>query len=167
MQKLETLRQPLLWFWIAVVRKTRKQEKKINVPKIVATFVYASSQGQHTHSARPKYKAKLPKIVATCCTHFARTNSDQRIFLFPSTDWTLSLNIYPCLPVHTMTGLWSPNNAAVNIYPCLPSQSLRGHNIYPWPYSTWIQAGTDILSGWVCSHAQISLVSHSIRLDAY
>ena len=26
--------------------------KKINVPKIVATFVYASSQGQRKHSAR-------------------------------------------------------------------------------------------------------------------
>jgi hypothetical protein len=31
--------------------KKRKQEKK-NIPKIVATFVYASSQGQRTHSAR-------------------------------------------------------------------------------------------------------------------
>ena len=49
MQKFEFLRQPLLWFWIAVVTRTRKKKK---IPKIVATFVYASSQGQRTHSAR-------------------------------------------------------------------------------------------------------------------
>jgi hypothetical protein len=30
----------------------RKQEEEKNIPKIVATFVYASSQGQRTHSAR-------------------------------------------------------------------------------------------------------------------
>ena len=35
--------------------------KRKNIPKIVATFVYASSQGQRTHSAR----TKIPKIVAT------------------------------------------------------------------------------------------------------
>ena len=47
------------------------------IPKIVATFVYASSQGQRTHSAR----TKIPKIVATYVyasrqgqrTHSART----------------------------------------------------------------------------------------------
>ena len=55
MQKFETLRQPLLWFWIAVVRtRTRKEEKRKNIAKIVATFNYASSQGQRTHSARTK-----------------------------------------------------------------------------------------------------------------
>jgi hypothetical protein len=32
----------------------RKQEEKEKIPKIVATFVYASSQGQRTHSARTK-----------------------------------------------------------------------------------------------------------------
>jgi hypothetical protein len=32
-------------------RRTRKEKK--NVPKIVATFIYAS-QGQHMHSARTK-----------------------------------------------------------------------------------------------------------------
>jgi hypothetical protein len=38
-----------------VVRtRTRKEEKKEEekIPKIVANFVYASSQGQRTHSAR-------------------------------------------------------------------------------------------------------------------
>jgi hypothetical protein len=58
MQKFETLRQPLLWFWIAVVR-TRKKKK---LPKIVATFVYASSQGQRTHSARTNISAPLGPI---------------------------------------------------------------------------------------------------------
>ena len=69
MQKFETLRQPLLGFWIGVSRKEEKKKRKI--PKIVATlvcsagarntlgpivasYVYASSQGQRTHSARTK-----------------------------------------------------------------------------------------------------------------
>jgi hypothetical protein len=59
-------------------KKTRKQEKE-KIPKIVATFVYASSQGQCTHSAR----TKIPKIEATFVyassqgqrTDSARTNS--------------------------------------------------------------------------------------------
>jgi hypothetical protein len=33
-------------------KKTRKQKNKRKIPKIVATFVYASSQGQRTHSAQ-------------------------------------------------------------------------------------------------------------------
>jgi hypothetical protein len=40
-------------------KKTRNKKRKI--PKIVATFAYASSQGKRTHSAR----TKIPKIVAT------------------------------------------------------------------------------------------------------
>ena len=51
MQKLEFLRQPLLGELAG--------EKKM--PFIVATYVYASSQGQRTHSAR----TKMPFIVAT------------------------------------------------------------------------------------------------------
>jgi hypothetical protein len=51
-----------------------------NISKIVATFVYASSQGQRTHSARTI--RKLHKIVATFVyassqgqrMHSARTN---------------------------------------------------------------------------------------------
>jgi hypothetical protein len=31
---------------------TRKGKEKKKLPKIVATFVYASSQGQRTHSAQ-------------------------------------------------------------------------------------------------------------------
>ena len=29
----------------------KERRRKINIPKIAATFVYASSQGQRTHSA--------------------------------------------------------------------------------------------------------------------
>ena len=32
----------------------RTQHARTNIPKIVATFIYASSQGHHTHSARTK-----------------------------------------------------------------------------------------------------------------
>jgi hypothetical protein len=51
MQKFEFLRQPLLGE-LAMSRKKKKEEKKM--PFIVATYVYASSQGQRTHSARTK-----------------------------------------------------------------------------------------------------------------
>jgi hypothetical protein len=37
---------------VVVTRKEKKKEKKEKIPKIVATFVYASSQGQRMHSAR-------------------------------------------------------------------------------------------------------------------
>jgi hypothetical protein len=47
MQKFEFLRQPLL--------RRREEEKKM--PFIVATYVYASNQGQRTHSALTKNKS--------------------------------------------------------------------------------------------------------------
>jgi hypothetical protein len=55
---------------------TRRKKK---IPKIVAIFIYASSQGQRTHSARTN---NLPKIVSTFVyasnqgqrTHSAQTN---------------------------------------------------------------------------------------------
>ena len=47
MQKFEFLRQPLLWFWIAVVRKEKKKKRK-KIPKIVATFVNALRSDQLT-----------------------------------------------------------------------------------------------------------------------
>jgi hypothetical protein len=40
--------------------KKKKKKKKEKIPKIVATFVYASSQGQRTHSARTKISAVTP-----------------------------------------------------------------------------------------------------------
>ena len=55
MQKFETLRQPLLGE-LAMSRKKkerkREREKRKKMPFIMATYVYASSQGQRTHSAR-------------------------------------------------------------------------------------------------------------------
>ena len=66
MQKFETILQPLLWFWIAAVRfcagYVRLPAQDISrgkIHKIVATFVYASSQGQLTHSARTKIKSDV------------------------------------------------------------------------------------------------------------
>jgi hypothetical protein len=59
MQNFKTLRQPLLGE-LAMSWRKRREEKKI--PFIVATYVYASSQGQRTHSARTKMKKK-------CITH--------------------------------------------------------------------------------------------------
>ena len=50
------------------------QTKSRKIPKIVATYVYSSSQGQSTHSAR----TKIPKIVAYGCqTPSAQRRSDQ------------------------------------------------------------------------------------------
>jgi hypothetical protein len=40
----------------SLVLNSGGEKKKINICKIVATFVYASSQGQRTHSARTNYK---------------------------------------------------------------------------------------------------------------
>ena len=48
MQKFEYLRQPLL----GELAMSRREEEEKKIPFIVATYVYASSQGQRTHSAR-------------------------------------------------------------------------------------------------------------------
>ena len=53
MQKFEFLRQPLLGE-LAMSRKKEKREKEKKMTFIVATYVYASSQGERTHSARTK-----------------------------------------------------------------------------------------------------------------
>jgi hypothetical protein len=45
------------------VGKKKKKEKEKNLPKIMATFVDASSQGQRTHSARTKNQLKRGKWV--------------------------------------------------------------------------------------------------------
>ena len=52
MQKFETLRQPLSVVLNSGGHNTKN--KRNNISKIVATFVYASSQGQRTHSAQTK-----------------------------------------------------------------------------------------------------------------
>ena len=54
MQRFEFLRQPLLGE-LAMSRKKEDEERKKErekMPFVVATYVYASSQGQRTHSAR-------------------------------------------------------------------------------------------------------------------
>ena len=57
MQKFEFLRQPLLGELAMSWREEREKERKM--PFIVATYVYASSQGQRTHSARTKLRYKM------------------------------------------------------------------------------------------------------------
>ena len=64
MQKFEFLRQPLLGE-LAMSRKKReeREREREKMPIIVATYVYASSQGQRTHSARTNYKNFLYNSV--------------------------------------------------------------------------------------------------------
>ena len=54
MQKFEFLRQPLMGELAMSRKKERERERKREkkMPFVVATYVYASSQGQRTHSAR-------------------------------------------------------------------------------------------------------------------
>ena len=55
MQNFKTLRQPLMGE-LAMSRKNRERKKeREKMPFIVATYVYASSQGQRTHSARTNF----------------------------------------------------------------------------------------------------------------
>jgi hypothetical protein len=53
MKNFKTLRQPLLGE-LAMSRKKEEEERKKEkiMPSTMATYVYASSQGQRTHSAR-------------------------------------------------------------------------------------------------------------------
>jgi hypothetical protein len=48
----------------------KKKENKI-LPKIVATFVYASSQGQRTHSTRTNFSS------CWCCSSYHRCSKPQ------------------------------------------------------------------------------------------
>jgi hypothetical protein len=52
MQNFKTLQQSLLGELAMSPERREREEKKM--PFIVATYVYASSQGQHTHFARTK-----------------------------------------------------------------------------------------------------------------
>ena len=51
MQRFEFLRQPLMGE-LAMSRKKEREREREKMPFVVATYVYASSQGQRTHSAR-------------------------------------------------------------------------------------------------------------------
>ena len=69
MQKFEFLRQPLLGELAMSRKKKKKKEKKM--PFIVATYVYASSQGKRTHSARTKsISATRKATVNNYCVGF-------------------------------------------------------------------------------------------------
>jgi hypothetical protein len=57
MQNFKTLRQPLLGELAMSPERGEKEEKKM--PFIVATYVYASSQGQRTHSARTNISIQI------------------------------------------------------------------------------------------------------------
>ena len=46
-----------------VLNSGGKNNKRKKIPKIVATFVYASSQGQRTHSARTNYPIFTEALV--------------------------------------------------------------------------------------------------------
>ena len=54
MQRFEFLRQPLLGELAMSPERKKEREKEKKMPFVVATYVYASSQGQRTHSARTK-----------------------------------------------------------------------------------------------------------------
>ena len=64
MQKFEFLRQPLLGE-LAMSRKKKEERKKEEkkMPFIVATYVYASSQGQRTHSARTNFISRISSQI--------------------------------------------------------------------------------------------------------
>ena len=61
MQKFEFLRQPLLGELAMSWREEREKEKK-KMPFIVATYVYASSQGQRMQSARTKNEIMMTAL---------------------------------------------------------------------------------------------------------
>jgi hypothetical protein len=61
-------------------KKTRKQKNKRKIPKIVATFVYASSQGQRTHSAQTNIQTiPIQNLSKPIKTNQSRTSSNQPI----------------------------------------------------------------------------------------
>ena len=66
MQKFEFLRQPLLGELAMSWREERRKKEK-EMPFIVATYVYASSQGQRTHSAQTKINSYL--LFGHCIYH--------------------------------------------------------------------------------------------------
>jgi hypothetical protein len=57
MQKFETLRQPLLGELAMSLKREERAGEREKMPFIVATYVYASSKGQRTHSARTNLEA--------------------------------------------------------------------------------------------------------------
>ena len=62
MQNFRTIRQPLLGE-LAMSRKREREREERKMPFIVATYVYASSQGQRTHSARTKSTVDIQSFL--------------------------------------------------------------------------------------------------------
>ena len=62
MQKFEFLRQPLLGELAMSWRERERKKEREIMPFIVATYVYASSQGQRTHSALTKIAELMLQI---------------------------------------------------------------------------------------------------------
>ena len=86
MQNFKTLRQPLLGE-LAMSPEEEEEEKKM--PFIVATYVYASSQGQRTHSARTNNEQDLRFPVLF--SHFFKTD---KVYIY----------IYLITPVYLFQG---------------------------------------------------------------
>ena len=75
MQKFEFLQQPLLGELAMSRKKEEREREEKKMPFIVATYVYASSQGQRTHSDRTKISLTL-RVV------FDFGNRERKIFFF-------------------------------------------------------------------------------------
>ena len=58
----------------AVLNNGGEKKKWNNIPKIVATFIYASSQGQRTHSARTNNAFNSGHFVSMTAHATTRTN---------------------------------------------------------------------------------------------
>ena len=63
MQRFEFLRQPLLGELAMSPERKKEREREKKMPFVVATYVYASSQGQRTHSARTKINLQYITVV--------------------------------------------------------------------------------------------------------
>ena len=90
MQKFETLRQPLLGELAMSWREEARRKKEKKMPFIVATYVYASSQGQRTHSARTKIVIKGARSL-----FWVKWVSIRSVFSF---DWVIIRVIIMTLP---------------------------------------------------------------------
>ena len=62
MQRFEFLRQPLM----GELAMSPEEEREKKMPFIVATYVYASSQGQRTHSAQTNFLGAVCVCLYIC-----------------------------------------------------------------------------------------------------
>jgi hypothetical protein len=78
MQNFKTLQQSLLGE-LAMSPEERRREKEKKMPFIVATYVYASSQGQRTHSARTNTRMGCIALNAWHSMHGCRVEIGKRL----------------------------------------------------------------------------------------